>query len=117
MAGEIAAVDGGNIFRLERPEIPGVVPIVEVTAEARHASHCRKGRFQPVDGLGCANPTEIAGADNGKQIQSNVGRRGSVGELGCRVFLKVVRRQHIVVRRHEHFKEPPGAARSLTQAQ
>ena len=33
------------------------------------------------------------------------------------VFLKVVRRQHIVVRRHEHFKEPPGAARSLTQAE
>ena len=117
MSGQISAVDGGDISRLELPEIAGVVPIVEMAAKARHASHRRKGRFHPIDGLGRANPTEVARTDDGKQIQSDVGRRGSMGDLGCGVFLKVVRRQHIVVRRHKHFEEPPSAARNLTQAQ
>ena len=61
MAGQIAAVDGGHIFGLERLEIPGIIPIVEVAAKARHANHRRKRRLQPFDGLGRANPTEVAG--------------------------------------------------------
>ena len=64
MTSQIAAVDGGNISGLERLEIAGVIPIVEVAAKARHASHCRKRRFQPFDGLGRANPTEIVGRDD-----------------------------------------------------
>ena len=117
MAGQIAAVDGGNIFGLERLEIASVVPVVEVSAKTRHASHCRKRRFQPFDGLGRANPTEVTGADDGKQVQADVCRRGSVGDLGFGILLKVVRRQHIVFRRHKRFEEPPGAACDLTQGQ
>ena len=68
MSRQIATVDGGNIFGLERLEIACVVPIVEVTAKARHASHGRKRRFQPFDRLDRANPTEVAGADDREQI-------------------------------------------------
>ena len=105
MSGEVAAVDGGHIFGIERAEIARVVPIVEMAAKARHASHRRERRFQPVDGLGRADPTEIPGADDGKQIEADVGRRGSVGDAGRGVFLEIVRRQHVVGRRHERFED------------
>ena len=37
MPGQIAAVDGGDISRIERAQIARVVPVVEMTAEAREA--------------------------------------------------------------------------------
>ena len=36
VAGEIAAINTGDILRTERPEITRVVPIVKVPAETKH---------------------------------------------------------------------------------
>jgi hypothetical protein len=41
-----------------------------VAAKARHASHCGKRPFQTFDGLGRADPAEVASADDRKQIYS-----------------------------------------------
>ena len=35
--GQVAAVDGGDVVRIERAQIPRVVPVVEMAAEAREA--------------------------------------------------------------------------------
>ena len=111
VAAQIAAVDGGNVLGLEDPEIAGVVPIEEVAAETRHTDHRRQRRLQALDGLARADPTEVAGADDGQQIQSEVGRRSAMGHLRRRVFLKIVGRQPIVRRADEDLEEPPRAAR------
>ena len=47
--GQIAAIDRRYISGLERPQIPRVVPVVEMAAEARESAHGRQRRLQPLD--------------------------------------------------------------------
>ena len=39
VTGQIAAVDRGDVFGIERPQILRVVPVVEMAAESREAAH------------------------------------------------------------------------------
>ncbi len=41
MRGQIAAVDGGDVLRIERSQVPCAVPIVEMTAKAGEIAHGR----------------------------------------------------------------------------
>ena len=41
-------------------------------------------------------------------VKTDVGGRGSMGEHRPRIFLEVVGRKHLIVRRHPGFEEPPG---------
>ena len=59
-------------------------------------------------------PKSRAVADR-QQIQAEIGRRGAVRHDRRRVFLEIVRRQHVVGRRHEGLEEPPGAPRDQPQ--
>ena len=45
-----------------------------------------------------------------------IGRRGPVSQHRHWVFLEIVRRQHVVVRRHESLEEPPGSPCGQAQA-
>ena len=115
VAGQVAAVDRGDIGRIERAQIARVVPIVEMAAEAREVAHGGERRLQPLGRLGGSHPTEIAGRRRGEEIQAEIGRRGPVGEDRDRVLLEIVRRQHVVGRRHEGLEEPPGSPRDQPQ--
>ena len=110
MSGQIAAIHRRDVLRVQRAKILRVVPVIEVTAEPLQAAHGREGCLQPVDGLGRPGPSEVAGADRGEEVEAEIGGRGSVGHRRLRVFLKIVRRQHVVRRRHEGLEEAPGAA-------
>ena len=44
-----------------------------------------------------------------------IGRRGAMRDRRRGIFLKIVRRQHVVGRRDEGLEEPPGAARDQPQ--
>ena len=74
MAREIAAVDGGNVLRIERPEVDGIVPIVEVAAEPVHAAHRAKRRLKPHDHVVETDPAEIACRHGGEQVEADIGR-------------------------------------------
>ncbi len=111
VSGQIAAVDGGHVSRVERAQIARVVPIVEVSAEALQAAHRRKRRLEPFDRLVGPDPAEVASADDGKEIEAEIGRRRPMRDRRRRIVLKIVGRQHVVGRRDESLEEPPGAAR------
>ncbi len=64
MAGEIAAIDRRDVFRVERAEIACIVPVVEVTAETLESFHRSQGRLQPLDHIERADPAEVAGGDH-----------------------------------------------------
>ena len=115
VAGEVAAVDGRDIGRIEHLPVEGAVPVEEVPLEARERLHGRDRRFQPLDGLGRAGPAEVAGRDRGEQIESHVGGRRPVRDNRLRVFLEIVGRQHVVRRRHERLEEAPGSPRDEAQ--
>ena len=100
MAGEIAAVDGGNILRARAarrsrvsyqlkkwPRKRAMRAIVASVASSRSTVSSR------------ADPAEVARADDGEQIEADVGRRGAMRDDRRRVLLEIVRRQHVVVRR------------------
>src|SRR5207302_1642485 len=59
MAGEIAAVDGRNVLRLERVAVLRVVPVVEVAAEALEGMQRLQRGLETLDDVERANPTEI----------------------------------------------------------
>src|SRR5207248_364206 len=110
MSGEIPAVYGGDILRVQRTKVPRVVPVVEVAAEAFEFLHRGKSRIQSFGGVERAQPAEIVRGNDRQKIESNVGWRCSMGQLGFRLFLEVVRRKHAILRGNESLEEAPGAA-------
>ncbi len=113
--GQIAAVDRGNIAGIERSQIARIVPVEEMAAEARQLAHGRQRRLQSRDRIDRPGPTEVARARGRQQIEADIGRRGPVRQHRHRIFLEVVRRQHVIERGHEGLEEPPGAARRQPQ--
>ena len=115
MPGQVAAVDRGDVDRIERPEVGRVVPIAEVAAETLQASHRRQRRLQALDGLERADPTEFAGGGRRQQQKADIGRRRPVSDDGGGILLEIVRRQHVVGRGDERLEEPPGPSRDQPQ--
>ena len=115
MAGEIATVDRGNIFRLQPAQIPRVVPVIKMTAKPFELAHGGQGRLQPLHHVERALPAEIARRDNGKQIKPDIRGRGSVRHDRIGIFLKVVGWQHVVFGGHEGFKIAPCPAGDQAQ--
>src|SRR5579864_6832756 len=111
MSSQITAIDRGDVSRIQRTKIPGIIPIVEMAAEALQATHRRERCFQPLNGLVRPHPSEVAGAYRGEKVEAEIGRRGPAGEYGPWVFLEIVRRQHVVRRRDEGLEVAPRTAR------
>ncbi len=63
VARKIAAVDGRDVPRIQRAQIPRVIPVVEMTAKSLEAIHGREGRFHTFDEVEGSQPAEVAGAD------------------------------------------------------
>ena len=117
VAGKVAAVDTRNVERVERIQCARVVPVVEMAAMTLHALDRRQRRFDPFDGIGQADPAEVARRDHRQEIDADIGRRGASGDDRTAGFLKIVRRQMVVFRRHEGLEIEPGAARDGAQPQ
>src|SRR6185369_15908742 len=71
--GQVAAVDRRDVARFERLAGLGVVPVVEVAPEARQAGHGGERLGEPGDAVDSAQPAEIAGGDDGQEIEPQVG--------------------------------------------
>jgi hypothetical protein len=65
VASQVTAVDRRDIFRLERMQVIGSIPIQEMAAKPLQAGHGRHRRFEPANGIGEADPAEIVRADGG----------------------------------------------------
>ena len=64
MSREISAVHRGNVLWVQRTQIAGFVPIVEVSAKKLEPIHRRERRFQPLDGFVRTDPAEIVSRDH-----------------------------------------------------
>src|SRR5271170_3478860 len=111
MPRKVAAVYGRDVARIKRTQILSVVPVVKMTAIALQAPHGRECRLQAFNGFHKSCPSEVARADGGQQIEAQVGGGGSMRQYWSRIFLEVIRRQHLVVRRHKFLEVTPAAAR------
>ncbi len=90
VACQIAAVHGRDVFRLQRAQILGAVPVVEMAAEALQPVHRGEGRLELLDGGKRAAPSEIARGDDGKQIEADIGGRGAARDDRGRALLEIV---------------------------
>src|ERR1700679_527974 len=62
---EIAAVDGGYVARVQRPQIARVIPIVKMTAKLLEPGHGRERRLHPFGEVEGSQPAKVAGAGCG----------------------------------------------------
>src|ERR1017187_8564803 len=92
-----------------------VIPIEEVTAESLQPVHCPKRFSYSIDGRGEVDPAKISRGQHREKIEAQICRRGAVGNDRPWVLLKIVRRKHMIFRRHERFKEMQGAPRRKAQ--
>ena len=111
VTGEVSTIDRGYVFRIERAEVTGVIPVIEVTTETFEAVHRSERGFEPLDCGHGAEPAEIVRGDGGEEIQPEVGGRRAVGHDWCRLFLEIVGRKGVVFRADKGLEEPPGPAR------
>ena len=116
VAGKIAAVDGGDIGRVEHAQVARVVPVVEMAAKARHPAHGLERLLQPFGGAGAPEPAHVLRHGDGQKVEPDIGGRGSVRHGGAGRFLEIVGREEVVLGRDEGFEEAPGAPRDLAQA-
>ena len=108
---EITAIDRGDVARVERPQIPRVIPIIEMPAEALQFSHGRKGCFQSCHRIDCPSPSEVTRRDGRQEIKAHIGGRGAVRDDRIGIFLKIIRRKHVVLGRDESLEVTPRAPR------
>src|SRR5215467_8183358 len=106
-AGQISAIDGGDVFRLQGPQVSRVVPIEDMTAKPLELFQSRERALQPLDTLDGPDPSEVARRSDREKIKTDVGRRGTVRDDRVGIFLKIVRRQEIVFLADEFFEEAP----------
>src|SRR6185295_18950946 len=100
-----------HVLRHQRQESSGVIPVEEVTVKAIQPLHRREAELEAFDELQRAYVTEIAGRGSGEQQHSDISRRGSMGEHGFGIFLKIVRCKPVVFFSDESLKELPCASR------
>ena len=113
--GKIAAIDRRHIFRVERAQVAGVVPIVEMAAETLHAAHGRQSGLKPFDRFLRSKPSEVAGAGQREEVEAEIGRGCAMRHFRRGILLKIVGRQHVVGAGDEGLEEAPGAARGQPQ--
>src|SRR5271163_2939011 len=107
MPGQIAAIDGGNVLWIERPQVVSVVPVVEVPAKSfEPVERCKSG-FQTIYCLEYADPAEFVSRCDGEQVEAYIGRRSSIGDNGLRYLLKIIGRQHVLRPGDESVEEAP----------
>ena len=115
MSGEIPAIDGRDIFRVQRTQLARVIPIVKMSAVALEAFHCSERRLQPIHGIMRSQPAKVARRDNGQKIEPHICRRCPMGNHRFGIFLEIVRRKRVILRGDERFKETPSSTCGQTQ--
>src|ERR1700735_2705170 len=116
MSGNIPAVDGGDVFGVQRMKVLGVIPVIEMASKLFQSVHGTERVFETFRCRLSPNPAKITRCESRKQIQPHVRRRSPVSDDRFRIFLKIIRRKEIVHRTNESFEEAPSAARSQPES-
>src|SRR2546425_12741950 len=68
---------------------------------------------RPLDGLIRGNVAEVGCGQIGEQPQAHIRRRGAMTDDKSRMLLNIIRRQPMIFRAHERFKECPSLTGKL----
>src|SRR5262245_38590175 len=107
MPDEIAAVDGGNVLRLQPAPRAGVVPVQEMTTHSRQRTQRRERPLETLDQIDCAEPAEIACGRGRQQVETDVRRGGPCRDRGFGKLLVVVGWKPVVLLRDERLEVAP----------
>src|SRR5439155_123239 len=72
VTGEVSAVDGRDVRRLERTQRAGLVPVVVMPMKPLHFRQGFERRLEALDGVEEADPPEVTGGDRGEKIEADV---------------------------------------------
>ena len=107
---QVTAVYRGYIDGLQRPEVPGIVPVAEVAPDPVQFGHGHQSSLEPLRHVQNPDPAVVVGSHRAQEIETQVRRRGAVGFDRLRVLLKIVRRKGMLLLVNEGFEEAPCAA-------
>ena len=74
VAGQVAAVNGGDVGRRERLQRARVVPVVEMPVKSLEPPDGGERGLDPLDHLQGADPAEVPGGHGRQQVNPDVGR-------------------------------------------
>ncbi len=110
-AGEqVAAIDRGDVTRGQHLQRGRVVPVQEMPPVPGQARQRLQRVLDALEQLGQREIAQVMGRQGGEQVQPDIGGRGPMGHFPFGSFLEIVRRQEVVLRGDELFKEAPGLA-------
>src|SRR5262249_24369851 len=104
---QVAAVHRRDVGRLQWLQRVGQVPVVEVPVKALQLVERVEGFFEPIEQCSQAEIAEIVGRERREKGQPHVRRGRAVSDLSFGVLLIVVRRQPVVLGRHESLEKGP----------
>jgi hypothetical protein len=105
--GQVAAVHGGDIQGVQRPQGARVIPVDEVAADALQAGHGLQRRLESLRRVLDPDPPEIVGNGDAQEIEPDICGRGAMRADWFGVFLEVVLGQGVILRVHEGLEESP----------
>ena len=112
---EVAAVDRGDVARLQRQERMRFVPVQQMAAMVLQPVDGVERIGQPHGELAQSDMAELPGRERGQEHHADVGRRGAPRDLLVRRLLVVVGRQPVVLGAHEGLEIEPAAPRDGAQ--
>ena len=107
MAGEVAAVDRGDVRRLEHAQLVQLVPVEEVAAEAPHPLERLEHPFEPRGHVLERDEAEVVRTDDGEELEADVRRGGPHRRDAGGVLLHIVGREPVRLRVREGVEVAP----------
>ena len=112
---QVAAIDSGNVARLQWPRRGRVVPVEKMAVVRFHLRQGIESRFAAVNDLVERKITEVARRQSAQQPQADIGRAGARRDFDIEIFLIVVGRQPVGLRPDKIIEITPGLPRQMTQ--
>src|SRR3954452_9836100 len=114
MTPEVAAIHSRNVA-VQRCQGLSVIPVVKMPVMPLQPLHGLHGAVSPFDKFDRTYVAEILRGDISEQCQTHIGWGCAMGNCRGGDFLKIIRRQPVIVRPHKGFEEKPGTACRLPQ--
>ena len=106
-AKEVAAVHGGDIFRRQRRQGAGIVPVIQTSVIFWQGRDGFQRGGKPVQHLLRADQPQVPRRHHADEVQADIGGGGAPRRAHHRGLLPVVRRQVVLLFRHGPFVVAP----------